>query len=316
MKKMLNTLYVLSEDAYASLNGETVEILFQDKSSQRIPLHTLENIVIFSYKGATPALMGKCEEYGIPICFFTPRGKYLAGIGASVKGNVCLRRTQYRYADDDEKSLSLSRNMILGKIHNSRQVLLRACRDHPMQVDIDRLCISADKLEEYLQQAKGVNNKDTLRGIEGLSASGYFSVFNELVLRKKNSFEFTGRSKRPPLDRINAMLSFAYVLLANECASALLSVGLDPYVGFFHVDRPGRKSLALDLMEEFRSVYADRFVLTMINNQVISEDDFEMQENGAVFIKDGARKCNIVKQMDTFFKYKFIERQNYSCLSR
>lgn len=295
MKKMLNTLYILSEDAYASLDGETVVISFQEKESKKIPLHTLENIVTFSYKEASPALMGKCEEYGIPICFFTPRGKYLASIGASVKGNVYLRRTQYRYADDDKKSLDISRNMILGKIHNSKQVLCRGSRDHPMQVDTNMISISANRLDDYLQQVRDVNNSDSLRGIEGMAAAEYFGVFNELVLRQKADFEFTERSRRPPLDRINAMLSFAYVLLANECASALLSVGLDPYVGFFHVDRPGRKSLALDLMEEFRSIYADRFVLTLINTQIIKKNDFDVQETGAVLFSDDAKKMFISK---------------------
>ena len=295
MKKMLNTLYVLSEDAYVSLNGETVEIEFPERASQRIPLHTLENIVVFSYKGASPALMGKCEDYGIPICFFTPRGKYLASIGAAVKGNVYLRRTQYRYADMEERSLEISRNMILGKIHNAKKVLLRVNRDHPMQVDTDKLSMAIDRLDEHLQQTRKVNNKDSLRGIEGSAAVEYFGVFNELVLRQKAGFEFIERSRRPPLDRINAMLSFAYSLLANECASALLCVGLDPYVGFFHADRPGRKSLALDLMEEFRSIYADRFVLTLINNQVIKEENFEIQDAGAVLFKDDAKKLFVAK---------------------
>lgn len=295
MRKMLNTLYILSEDAYAGLNGETIEINFDGRASQRIPLHTLENIVMFSYKGATPALMGKCEEQGISMCFFTPRGKYLASIGAAVKGNVYLRRTQYKYADDENESLNISRNMILAKLHNSEKVLLRATRDHPMQVDEERLMLAGTRLENYIRQAKEVLNKDSLRGIEGLAASEYFGVFNELVLRQKEVFCFTERTRRPPLDRINAMLSFAYVLLANECASALLSVGLDPYVGFFHVDRPGRKSLALDLMEEFRSIYADRFVLTLINNQVIGADDFIVQDSGAVLFKDDAKKNFIAK---------------------
>ncbi len=295
MKKLLNTLYVLSEDAYASLNGETVEISYKDRQSQRIPLHTLESIVIFSYKGASPALMGKCEEYGISMTFFSPRGKYLSSVGAAVHGNVYLRRTQYRYSDDEQKSLEVSRNMILGKLHNSKQILLRVSRDHPLQVDLDRLAVSVERMDSYLQQAKDSDNKATLRGVEGLAASEYFDVFNELVLRQKNDFEFTERSRRPPLDRINAMLSFAYVILANECAAALLSVGLDPYVGFFHVDRPGRKSLALDLMEEFRSIYADRFVLTMINNQMIKENDFVVQDSGAVLFKEDTKKMFLAK---------------------
>ena len=295
MRKMLNTLYIMSEDAYASLNGETVEISFDKKSSQRIPLHTIENIVSFSYKGASPFLMGKCEEYGIPICFFTPRGKYLASIGAAVKGNVYLRRTQYRFADSEDESLKIAKNMILGKVHNSKQVLLRASRDHSMQVDLNKMSVTVGEIDAYLKQIKNADNKETLRGLEGCSASEYFSVFSELVLRQKESFAFTERTRHPPMDRINALLSFAYVLLANECASALLSVGLDPYVGFFHVDRPGRKSLALDLMEEFRSIYADRFVLTLINNQVIQKDDFIIQDTGAVILDEDTRKIFISK---------------------
>lgn len=295
MKKMLNTLYIMSEDAYASLDGETVEVSFSGRNKQKIPLHTLENIISFSYKGVTPALMGKCEEYGIPICFFSPRGKYLASIGAAVKGNVYLRRIQYRYSDDKSKSLEITRNMILGKLHNSKHILLRATRDHPMQVDVNVLYATAKKVDDYIQQARIADNKESLRGLEGIAASEYFKVFNELVLREKSYFVFTERSRRPPLDRINAMLSFAYVLLANECTSALLSVGLDPYVGYFHTDRPGRRSLALDLMEEFRSVYADRFVVTMINNQVVKAEDFIIQDTGAVILKDGAKKTFISK---------------------
>ncbi len=295
MKKMLNTLYVTSEDAYAALNGETVEISFADKENKRIPLHTLENIVLFSYKGASPELMGKCEEYGIPICFFSPRGKYLATVGAAIKGNVLLRKTQYRFSDDENESLRISRNIITGKLYNSEQILLRVTRDHPFQVDVQGIVTAAKRIDEYLMMARAAETKESLRGIEGLAASEYFGMFNELILRQKSDFKFSVRTRRPPLDRINALLSFAYVLLSNMCASALLSVGMDPYVGFLHTDKPGRKSLALDLMEEFRSILADRLVLTLINNRVINEGHFAVQSSGAVILTDEGKKIFLSK---------------------
>ena len=274
MRKMLNTLYITSEDAYVSLNGETVEISFQDGTKKRIPLHSLENIVVFSYKGTSPALMGKCEENGIMISYFTPNGKYLASVGSNIRGNILLRKEQFRIADDRTRVLSYSRNFITGKLYNAKHQLLRTARDHPLQVDCERLKTAAYRLNQYMEQIRSAETNESIMGIEGQSASEYFGVFNELILQNKTAFEFKRRSRRPPMDRTNAMLSFAYALLANECANALFSVGLDPFAGFLHTDRPGRKSLALDLMEELRSVYADRFVLNLINNRIVDENDF------------------------------------------
>jgi len=249
MRKMLNTLYITSEDAYLALNGETVEILFSDSEKKRIPLHTLENIISFSYKGASPALMGKCEEKGIGLCFFSPNGKYLASVGAAIRGNVLLRKTQYRQSENKQESLRIARNIISAKLYNSEQILLRSTRDHPFQVDVERIITAAKRIEDYLGQVRIADNDESLLGLEGLAAAEYYSVFDELILQQKDIYKYTNRSRRPPMDRVNALLSFSYVLLASMCESALLSVGIDPYVGFLHKDRPGRKSLALDLME-------------------------------------------------------------------
>lgn len=289
MRKLLNTLYVTTEDAYLSLEGETVNVLFEDGSHKMIPLINLEGIVSFSYKGASPALMGKCAENNIMLSFFTPRGKYLADTGNSCNGNVLLRRSQYRYADDSH-ALIISKSLIIGKLYNSKYLLLHYARDHSMQLDVEKIKNASDRITEYLKKAADAPDSETLRGYEGNAATEYFGVFNQLILNNKDFFKFNGRNRRPTLDPINALLSFIYSLLSNDCSAALRSVGLDPYIGFLHTDRPGRRSLALDLMEELRPIYADRFVLTMINNRIIGVNDFIMQESGAVLIKDSARK--------------------------
>ncbi len=290
MKKLLNTLYVTTEDAYLSLNGETVEVIFGDDTHKQIPLHTLNGIVSFSYKGASPALMGKCAEIGIMLSFFTPFGKYLCDTGSCTNGNVYLRRTQFRWADDKIKSLSVAKNMIIGKLYNSRYLILHYMRDHPLQVDCEKIRIAADRIGTYLETVKTADDIDSIRGIEGNAAAEYFGVFNELILQNKGTFSFNMRSRRPPTDPVNCLLSFAYSLLKNECAAALRSVGLDPFVGMMHTDRLGRCSLALDMMEELRSVFADRFVLTLINNRIVNEKSFTYMDNGAVILNDDARK--------------------------
>lgn len=290
MKKLLNTLYVTTEDAYLSLNGETVDVIFGDDTHKQIPLHTLNGIVSFSYKGASPALMGKCAENGVLLSFFTPRGRYLCDTGDCTNGNVYLRRTQFRMADDDELSLPVVKNMIGGKLYNSKYLILHYMRDHPLQTDGEMIRAAADRIGAYIEALKTVGDKDSVRGIEGNAAAEYFGVFNELILQNKNVFAFKGRSRRPPTDPINCLLSFAYSLLTNECSSGLRSVGLDPFVGFMHTDRPGRCSLSLDMMEELRSVFADRFVLTLINNRIVNEKSFIYMDDGAVILTDDARK--------------------------
>ena len=269
MRKLLNTLYITSEDAYLSLNGECVVITINKTEKHMVPLHTLQSIVCFSYAGASPALMGKCAEKKIMISFFSPSGKYLASSFGNTNGNVFLRHEQYRIADDATRSLVYAKNFVFSKLYNARYFLLKFCRDYPLRIDVERVRTSAEQLKLCLTDAQRAGSADTLRGIEGSAASAYFDSFNELILQNQSFFRFRNRSRRPPLDRTNALLSFAYTLLANDCAAALHGVGLDPYVGFMHTERSGRKSLALDLMEELRTIYADRFVVTLHMSTVL-----------------------------------------------
>lgn len=295
MKKLLNTLYITSQDSYLSLDGENVVIYEQDQEIGRVPLHNLEAIVSFGYRGASPALMGGCASRNISLCFLTPQGKFLARVTGSVRGNVVLRKRQYEVSKDSEISLGIARNCILGKVYNSRWILERATRDHSLQVDVEKLKRVSGFLQNSLISIENCADMAQLRGFEGEAASVYFSVFDQLILQQKKDFRFEGRNKRPPVDNVNALLSFVYTLLTNMVASALETVGLDPYVGFMHTDRPGRVSLALDLMEELRPVLADRFVLTLINRKMVTGKDFSKKEDGAVLLSDKARKNLLVE---------------------
>lgn len=256
----------------------------------RYPLHILSGIVSFSYAGASPALMGACAQRDVSLAFCTPRGRFLARVSGESSGNVLLRRTQYRIADDPGPCCRIARNMIFGKVHNARWSIERTRRDHGLRVDEDALSNASAQLRELLPQIAAKTSLEHLRGLEGAGATVYFGVFDQMILGEKPLFAFSTRNRRPPLDPVNALLSFAYSLLTHDCASALESVGLDAYVGFLHRDRPGRISLALDLMEELRPCLADRFVLTLINNRVVNKDDFEFRENGAVYLTDSGRK--------------------------
>lgn len=295
MKKLLNTLYITNPDYYLSLEGETVTVLSDKKKIGKIPLHNLESIITCGYMGASPALMGKCAQEGISIIFLSRNGKFLARIVGEQYGNVILRKTQYRVSECEEESIKLAKCFIMSKLYNSRWILERAIRDHKLRVDTEALKSASLTLKNSLNSAYECKSMDSLRGIEGEAASIYFGVFNELILQQEEDFSFEFRSRRPPLDKVNALLSFAYVLLTSMCTSALESVGLDPYVGFMHTIRPGRKSLALDLVEELRSVFADRFVITLINKKLILSKHFIEQEDGAVLLNDEGKKI--------FFKY-------------
>ena len=290
MKHLLNTLFITSDNIYLSLEGENVVVNGDKKEIARYPLHTLQSIISFSYSGASTALMGACATKGIGLCFCTPGGKFLAKICGKSSGNVLLRREQYRIADDPERCCLISRNMILGKIYNSRWSIERTKRDHGLRLESTLLSGASQELKQLLPQLAQVQNQDRLRGLEGVGATAYFGVLDEMILRDKESFFFHGRNRRPPLDRVNAMLSFSYSLLTNDCASALESVGLDSYVGFLHRDRPGRKSLALDLMEELRPCMADRFVITLINNRIIQANHFQIEDSGAVLLTNEGRR--------------------------
>ena len=295
MRQLLNTLFVTSEDVYLSLDGENAVANRNGEAVARYPLHTLQSIVSFSYSGASPALMGACAKREIGVAFCTPRGRFLARVSGQMQGNVLLRRAQYRVADDPSESCRVARMMILGKVYNARWSVERTRRDHAMRIDSERFAAVSQQLQGLLPQITAETSLDSLRGLEGAGATAYFSVLDDMILQGKDTFFFRERSRRPPLDAINAMLSFAYSLLAHDCASALESVGLDSYVGFLHRDRPGRESLALDLMEELRPCFADRFVLTMVNNRIIKPEDFDFRESEAVFSTDTGRKSFLQK---------------------
>ena len=290
MKHLLNTLYVTSEDAYLSLEGENVLVNRDQSVAGRFPLHNLQQIVCFSYAGASPALMGACAERDIGLSFCTPRGKFLARAGGISRGNVLLRRTQYRCADDPVESCRIARSMIFGKVYNARWSMERTRRDHKLRIDEAAFEQACTAHKDLLPRILEVTDLESLRGLEGAAANAYFGVLDQMILRQKDEFFFHSRNRRPPQDNVNAMLSFAYNLLANDCASALESVGLDAYVGFLHRDRPGRTSLALDLMEELRPCMADRFVLTVVNNRLLSASDFDKSESGAVRMTDTGRR--------------------------
>jgi CRISPR-associated protein Cas1 len=312
VKKLLNTLYVTTPDSYISLDGETVVILNQDKALGKVPLHNLEGIVSFGYAGASPALMGECAKRNISLCFMTPNGKFLARVSGKVYGNVTLRKEQYRISDNHNPSHRIARNFIIGKVFNSRWVIERVTRDHSLSVDCIKLKNVSSQLQNLIFLIRECESSERLRGYEGEAASLYFSVFDDMILQQKEHFYFRGRNRRPPLDRVNAMLSFVYTLLANYIASALETVGLDPYVGFMHTDRPGRISLALDVMEEFRPIMADRFVLSLINKRIVNKEGFTTRENGSVEMSDDTRKIILTQwqqRRQEKIKHPFLEER-------
>ena len=290
MKKLANVLYITLPDAYLSLDGENVVVKKEETVSMRLPLHNLENIVCFSYPGVSPALMGACAERNVGLCFLTPNGRFLARINGKVKGNVLLRKKQYQVSEKNEESLPIAASFLLGKIANCRKVIERAVRDHAMLVDVQALGQASASLKETLVVIPECKTIGDLMGFEGSAAKIYFGVFDQLILQQRDDFAFKERSRRPPLDNMNSLLSFLYTLLTNEVASALEGVGLDPYVGFLHQDRPGRPSLALDLMEELRPVFADRLALSLVNRKQIAGKGFIQKESGGILMDDDTRK--------------------------
>ncbi len=293
MRKLLNTLFVLTESTYLSLENSNIVLNLEDKKKKYIPLLGIEEIFCFTYAGASPALIGECAERCIGFNMFSPTGKFLARATGRSYGNVLLRKEQYRWSDDEASRCKVARLMIAAKIYNSKWQIERTIRDHGLRVDVEALKEASEKLGEYVRQCPQIEDIDELRGIEGNAASIYFGIFDQMILQQKDTFTFSGRNRRPPLDPVNAMLSFGYRLLESDCAAALEGVGLDSYVGFMHTDRSGRESLALDLMEEFRAIMVDRLVLSMINLKKISSKDFDFFENGTVYLNDDGRKLFI-----------------------
>lgn len=290
MRHLLNTLYITLPDVYLAVSGENIVIKQDNKILARYPFHNLEDIVLFSYLGMSPKLIQKCMDYGIGICYLTPTGRFIARLIGPSKGNILLRRKQYRVADDELVSLDISKNIICAKIYNEKWTVERYIRQYEHRMDTGHLTDSSKYLTRLLEKVMEVRNIDELRGVEGTAQVTYFSCFDDMILNQKEDFKFESRTRRPPLNPINAMLSYIYSILSNDVASALESVGLDAYAGFMHTDRPGRISLALDLVEELRAPVADRFVLSLINMNQIKKDDFLYEDNGAVLIKDESRK--------------------------
>lgn len=293
MKKHLNTLFVTTQGAYLAKDGETVAVRVDGEVALRLPVHTLDGIVCFGNVGCSPFLMGFCAERDVTVSFLSENGRFLARVQGPVSGNVLLRREQYRRADDPVFSAAIAREFVTGKIANCRSVLLRALRDHQEKVDTVALENAASRLTASLKRLQGGLNLDEVRGIEGDAAHVYFGVLDHLLVRGKESFFMHQRSRRPPLDRMNCLLSFLYTLLMHDVRSALESVGLDPAVGYLHRDRPGRPGLALDVMEEFRPL-VDRLAISLINLGQLQAKDFTFSESGAVRMTDAARKTVLV----------------------
>ncbi|MDD3717744.1 MAG: type I-C CRISPR-associated endonuclease Cas1c [Actinomycetota bacterium] len=294
MKHLLNTLYVTSQGSYLSREGETVLVKVDREVKLRIPIHTLDGIICFGQVTCSPPLMQMCGERNVNISFLSEYGRFWARVQGPVSGNVLLRREQYRRADDVDFSSEVARNIVLAKIANSRVVLLRAQRDHQDSIDVDSIRKSIRHLARIADKLKESVNADTARGLEGEAARVYFSVFSHLIIANKDDFFFHGRNRRPPMDNMNALLSFLYSLLVHDVSSALEGVGLDPAVGFLHRDRPGRPGLALDIMEELRSFFADRLALSLVNRQQVKGKGFKKTESGAVLMNDETRKTILV----------------------
>ncbi len=293
MKKHLNTLFVTLDGAWLGKDGEAVIVRVEKETKIRVPLHNLDGIVALGWDISCSApLMAACAEAGVTLSFCTPYGKFQAAVRGFTSGNVLLRREQYRRADDEVSSVTIARYMIAAKIANQRTVLLRAVRDHGGEKRTKLLTETCAELAYNAQVTSRADNLNTLRGIEGDAAKRYFQVFPHLITN--SAFTFSGRVKRPPTDPVNALLSFLYAMLAHDCRSACETVGLDPQVGFLHRDRPGRASLALDLMEELRPVLADRLALSLINRQQVNPAGFTLKENGAVEMKEATRKAVLV----------------------
>ena len=290
MRKLLNTLHVMSQGAYLHRDGETVAVKVGSDLKLRIPVHTLEGLVCWGQVSCSPPVLALCSEHGVGISFLNEQGRFLARVQGPVNGNVLLRRQQYRIADSEEQSLPLVRSIVTTKIANSRTVLLRAARECSTTEREAQLRDAANRLSWIGIDASRSASIEEARGHEGMAGQAYFGVFDAMIVGDRDQFRFKGRSRRPPMDRVNALLSFIYALLRHDIESALESTGLDPAVGFLHTDRPGRPSLALDMMEELRSALADRLVLTLINRRQVQAEGFTQQDGGGVLLEEATRR--------------------------
>lgn len=290
MRKLLNTLYVSSQGSYLRREGETVVVEREKQQVLQLPIHTIGGIVCFGNVLCSPFLLGFCAERDVAVSFLSEHGRFLASVRGPISGNVLLRRQQYRMADDEQMTRGIAANVVSGKLANCRIVLNRTVRDHSAKIKTNVLREVSEKIERIIDRIPRTTCTDEVRGLEGQAAAEYFRVFDHLIVDQKQDFVFTERSRRPPLDEVNALLSFMYTLLAHDVRSALETVGLDPAVGFLHRDRPGRPGLALDIMEEFRPVIADRLVLSLINRRQLGKKGFTKASSGAVIMDDDTRK--------------------------
>jgi len=294
MKKLLNTLYVTTQGAYLAKEGESVVVKVEHETKLRVPIHALGSVVCFGQVTVSPYLMAFCGQQNVAISFMSEYGRFLARVEGPTTGNVLLRREQYRRSDDPAASAEIARAMLMGKIANARTVLQRVIRDHAEKQDGDEIEAAVKRLGHYLRRLKQDADLEVVRGIEGEASKTYFHVFDQMITAQKDEFYFIGRTRRPPTDNVNCLLSFIYTLLVHDLRSAAEAVGLDPQVGFLHRDRPGRPSLALDMMEEFRAPFADRLALSLINRQQLKAKDFVKSASGGVTLKDDARKTLLV----------------------
>ena len=294
MHQLLNTLYVMTENSYLHLDHETLKVSVEKENKLQVPLHHLGGVVCFGDVMISPALMRRCGEDGRSLVLLDRNGRFKARLEGPVSGNVLLRRAQHEYSSNAEKSLGIAMKVVAGKIQNSRQVLMRAAREAAETGDEEALREGAAALADSLSRVSRCGDIDRLRGFEGESARAYFNFFDRMVLEDRQLFRFDGRSRRPPLDPMNALLSFLYSMLTNDCVAAAEGVGLDPQVGFLHVLRPGRPALALDLMEELRAVFADRLALTLVNRRQITAVHFDHRPGGAVYLGEEGRKLVVV----------------------
>lgn len=312
MRKLLNTLYIMTPGSYLCREGETALVKNGEETKLRVPIHTLGGIVCFGNVLCSPPLMYLCAEHGVAISFLSDQGRFLARVQGPVSGNVLLRREQYRRADDPRGSTAVARAMVIGKISNGRTVLLRGARENPDPAPAARLSSAAERMGFLLVRIKDESAPEIVRGREGEAANIYFSVFDDLITSQKEAFRFSGRNRRPPLDNVNAILSFLYTLLVHDVRSALEGVGLDPAVGFLHRDRPGRPSLALDIMEELRPLMGDRLALSLINRQQVKPRGMKKTESGAVVMDDETRKEVVVayqKRKQEEIQHPFINEK-------
>jgi CRISP-associated protein Cas1 len=295
VRRQLNTLYATTEGAWLHQDGANIVMEVEKEIRARLPVHMLQSVVCIGRIAVSPQLLGFCAEQGISICYLTSNGRFLARVEGPVSGNVLLRREQYRRTDNPVGCAAIVRNLLVGKVHNQRAVLARGWRDHGERISNPTAFQQAlRRLKRIPQSLLSESSVDVLRGLEGEAAQVYFGVFDQLIRVDSPVLRFSGRNRRPPRDAFNALLSFLYTLLTHDCRSALETVGLDPAVGFLHRDRPGRPSLALDLAEEFRPLLGERLALSLINRLQVTERDFRCFDNGAVFLKEEARKTVLV----------------------